>query len=37
MLRKIKIIIIGSAKYAFYNSPWTFPVLRRNEVIFELT
>ena len=28
--------LIGKAKYAFYNPPWTLPLLRRNEVMFEL-
>lgn len=26
----------GSAKYAFYNPPWTLPIMRRNEVMLEL-
>lgn len=27
---------IGFPKYAFYNPPWTFPPMRRNEVMIEI-
>lgn len=26
----------GSPKYAFYNPPWTFPLMRRNEIMIEI-
>ena len=29
--------IVGSPVYAFYNPPWTFPPMRRNEVMMEIT
>ena len=31
-----KFKIIGSPKYAFYSPPWTFPFMRRNEVMLEI-
>jgi len=35
-IKSNKIDIVGSAKYAFYNPPWTLPFMRRNEIMFEL-
>lgn len=28
--------VVGQPIYAFYNPPWTLPIMRRNEVMFEL-
>ena len=35
-IKENDITAAGSAKYAFYNPPWTLPFLRRNEVMFEI-
>ena len=31
-----QIKINGSPKYAFYDAPWTLPILRRNEIMIEI-
>lgn len=31
-----KLLTIGEPLLAFYNPPWTLPVFRRNEILFEL-
>ncbi len=33
-VRKLK--VIGEPVLAFYNPPWTLPLLRRNEIMLEL-
>lgn len=35
-INKYQLKVVGNAKYAFYNPPWTLPFWRRNEVMFEL-
>ncbi len=32
-IKQHNITIIGSLEYAFYNPPWTLPMLRRNEIL----
>ena len=34
--RASNIEVLGTAKYAFYNPPWTLPFMRRNEVMLEI-
>ncbi len=36
-IEKENISIQGTAKYAFYNPPWTLPFMRKNEVMFQIT
>lgn len=31
-----KIKAVGDPKYAFYNPPWVLPLMRRNEIMFEI-
>lgn len=35
-VRNNGIEVSGSSIYAFYNSPWTLPFLRRNEIIYRI-
>ncbi len=35
-LKKNNISTLNSAIYAFYNPPWTLPIFRRNEIMFEI-
>ena len=30
------ILFVGYPKYAFYNPPWTLPLMRRNEIMIEI-
>jgi effector-binding domain-containing protein len=31
-----KLQVIGEPVYAFYNPPWTLPIMRRNEIMYQL-
>lgn len=35
-LKKQQLTPIGTVEYAFYNPPWTLPLLRRNEIMQEI-
>jgi len=35
-IQKRGLATVGEAQYAFYDSPWTLPPLRRNEIMFEI-
>lgn len=35
-IKKKKLLSKGAPVYAFYNPPWTLPVLRRNEIMIEI-
>jgi hypothetical protein len=35
-IRQKQIKVTGKPKYAFYNPPWTLPVMRRNEIMIQL-
>ena len=36
-VRTHKLAVIEPPKYAFYNPPWTLPLLRRNEIMLEIS
>lgn len=36
-IKENQIKVIGEPKYAFYNPPWTLPIMRRNEIMFEMS
>lgn len=35
-IHKTQLKVVGEPRYAFYNPPWTLPMMRRNEIMYVL-